>query len=113
MTKLRAKTTGSYDVVRNLPTDKESTENCARMERCPREEHCDAPKCPLDALYESRVYEEGDDVCLLEKPHRVRLFGEIETHGLFPAELRGILRSYGSWEGYVSSKTSSPPQDGS
>jgi len=79
----------------------ETTENTARMESCPHYETCDAPKCPLDALYNVRVYLRGDKTCRARKATRIALGQYLPNRGLFPREMRGIVRYYGSWEQYL------------
>jgi hypothetical protein len=83
---------------------RETAENTKRMETCPRFDTCDAPKCPLDALYDVRVYLRGDEKCRARKATRIALGESLPNHGLFPREMRGIELYYGSWEQYLAQK---------
>ena len=81
---------------------RETAENTKRMERCPSFEHCDAPKCPLDELYDVRVFIAGDKTCVAERPTRLALGVGLPNEGLFPREYAAIIRFYGTWEAYLS-----------
>ena len=83
---------------------RESPENAAEMAKCWDFEHCDAPKCPADALLKYRVFYPGEPRCKAKKAHRLRLWGHLLGHGLFPAELAGILRYYGTWDAFLMAK---------
>ena len=83
----------------------ETLENTLRMESCPQYDTCDAPKCPLDALYDVRVYARGDKRCTARKATRLALGAGLPNKGLKPREMSGILRYYGSWEAYLAAKT--------
>jgi hypothetical protein len=83
---------------------RETTENTKRMELCPNYATCDAPKCPLDELYDIRVYLRGDKRCKARKAIRMAIGESLPNHGLFPREMRGIERHYGSWEQYLAHK---------
>jgi|GEM_PF-2243342 len=83
---------------------RETSENSKRMEQCPNFETCEAPKCPLDELYDVRVYLRGERRCRARKGTRIGIGGSLPNHGLFPREMRGIELYYGSWEQYVAHK---------
>lgn len=76
----------------------ETKENTDRMEKCPSFEHCDAPRCPLDELYEHRVAYPEDPVCVAEKPTRYHLGKSLPRRGMFPIEWAAYLRFYGTAE---------------
>ena len=80
---------------------RETVENARRMETCPHFETCDAPKCPLDELYDVRVKLSGDKTCTLRKADRLRLGADLPKRGLFPAEIAAIERFHGSVEEYL------------
>ena len=48
-------------------------ENVKIMEKCPRFQSCNAPKCPLDYFQDKRTELEGDDKCALPKSIRKRI----------------------------------------
>jgi len=83
---------------------RESNANTLEMEKCCHFEHCDAPKCPADVLYRIRVFYPGEPICKARKPYRLRTWGHLLGHGLFPKELAGILRHYGTWDNFVIEK---------
>ena len=83
---------------------KDTSENSREMEKCWNFEWCDAPKCPADALYKYRVFYPGEPRCKARKLHRLRLWAHLPRHGLFPQELAGVLRYYGTWEAFLAVK---------
>lgn len=74
---------------------KESIANSERMERCAGFHTCNAPKCPLDDLYDERTALPGEPVCKGEKPMRVRIGLERPQAKYF-----GLTRN--EWSGYSS-----------
>jgi len=85
---------------------RETAENTRRMESCPSFPECDAPKCPLDELYDVRVFVAGDKTCVAERPTRLALGADLPHKGLFPREYAAIVRFYGSWEAHLAAKAS-------
>ena len=79
----------------------ETAENTRRMGMCPHFDTCDAPKCPLDALYDVRVKLPGDETCTLRKVDRLRLGADLPKRGLFPAEIAAYARFHGSVDAYL------------
>ncbi len=64
------------------------------MRYCSRFQSCDAPKCPLDPLIDSRLNLEGNDICTLSKNVR---------HGYYqsmPEEMKSLL----PYQGYFRSE---------
>ena len=82
----------------------ETVENTERMMRCPHFDTCDAPKCPLDELYDVRVKLPGDETCTLRKVDRLRLGADLPKRGLFPAEIAAYERFHGSVEAHLAAK---------
>ena len=65
----------------------EQIDNLKNMERCPRFQGCDIPKCPLDFYMPERVELRDDERCVLRgkiKSKRVK--------GIKSAGMRGISR---------------------
>jgi hypothetical protein len=83
---------------------RESAKNDREMEKCWYFEECDAPKCPADALYKIRVFLPGEPRCKARKAYRLRTWCHLPAHGLFPKELAGVLRHYGTWDAFVKAK---------
>jgi len=79
----------------------ETVENTRRMATCPHDETCEAPKCPLDELYDVRVKLPGDETCTLRKVDRLRLGADLPKRGLFPAEIAAYERFHGSLDAYL------------
>ena len=79
----------------------ETAENTRRMETCPHFETCDAPKCPLDELYNVRVKLPEDETCTLRKVDRLRLGADLPKRGLFPAEIAAYERFHGSLDAFL------------
>lgn len=74
----------------------DEVENVKILAKCPRFQSCDAPICPLDYYQSSRVYEEGDKKCDMEKGVRVRIGKgtELKYQGMTKPEWAGKM----SWE---------------
>jgi len=81
----------------------ETAENTSRLESCPHFDTCDAPKCPIDSLYKARVGSvlRGKDGCRARRATRMRLGAGLLNRGLFPTEMSGIARYYGSVDAYL------------
>jgi len=86
------------------PRGELTREEYAVLSSCPQFDTCDAPKCPLDALYDVRVYLRGEKRCRARKATRIALGAGLPNHGLFAREIRGIELYYGSWERYLERK---------
>jgi hypothetical protein len=85
---------------------RETAENTRRIATCPHDETCEAPKCPLDALYKARVGSllRGENGCRARRATRLRLGADLLNRGLFPTEMSGIVRYYGSVDAYCKAK---------
>jgi len=52
-------------------------ENRKNMERCPRWESCDIPRCPLDFFMKERVELPDNEKCILIAPRGKRVSGNV------------------------------------
>lgn len=91
---------------------RETVENTRHMEMCPHFKICEAPKCPLDELYDVRVKLPGDETCILRKVDRLRLGADLPKRGLFPAEIAAYERFHGSLDAYFEYRAVKSPQKG-
>lgn len=69
------------------------------MQRCKYFDSCSAVKCPLDELMGRRIklsFETSE--CRLNRDSRLVIGGDMETKGLFPREVAGIVQEYSSLE---------------
>lgn len=73
---------------------RERPENTRRMVKCPKEPRCEAPKCPLDELYEYRISSAEDRKCTMKKEIRYSLGKDMEHCGLSPKEWCSYLKHH-------------------
>ena len=66
-------------------------ENVKIMQKCPRFQFCNAPKCPLDYFQDDRIKLEGEEKCTSAKSTRIKIGkGTVLPHqGLTKKELAG------------------------
>jgi U3 small nucleolar RNA-associated protein 14 len=62
-------------------------ENLANMEKCPRYQDCNIPKCPLDYYMEERVELRGEERCILRGDRKSK-----RVKGIRSATMRGISK---------------------
>jgi len=64
----------------------------AIMQQCPKWDHCNAPKCPLDPFINLRYEEPGDPKCKLSRNKRHEIWENL------PADLKKCLPFQGYFE---------------
>ena len=109
---------GGYQAILTTPTERQKSIKSRNnnnnkdmlsiktMSYCSRYDSCDAPKCPLDILIDSRIIADGDPKCGMAKATRHKYYlsmpeelkNELPYEGYFKAEYSRMKAARERWE---------------